>query len=120
MAVQQDTPKPFVSQPTPGPWAYDGVRVYAPAFDTVTTFTNDDGVEVEHRQGLVALPYGCGPIGEYGPALANARLIAAAPELLAACLEAYAWIAYQGDALPASAVKLATLVRAAITKAEDR
>lgn len=45
---------------------------------------------------------------------------AAAPELLAACLESYAWIVFHGDNLPASAIKLSTLLRAAIAKAEGR
>jgi hypothetical protein len=56
----------------------------------------------------------------YKQQLANARLIAAAPELLAACVEAYDWIATHGDSLPPSAVKLSVVLRAAIAKAEGR
>lgn len=48
----------------------------------------------------------------------NARLIAAAPDLLAACVEAYEWIVRHGDSVPASAVPLSMQLRAAIAKAE--
>lgn len=48
---------------------------------------------------------------------ANARLIAVSPDLLAACVEAYEWIAQYADALPVSAVKLSVVLQAAIAKA---
>jgi len=52
--------------------------------------------------------------------LANVRLIVAAPNLLAACVEAYDWIADHGDSIPASAVALSITLRAAIAKAKGR
>jgi hypothetical protein len=68
---------------TPGPWAVDDVRVYAPAFDEKVLVTHQDGTVHEHGRGLVALVYGCGPLGaRVGSGEANRRLIAAAPELL--------------------------------------
>jgi hypothetical protein len=56
------------------------VRVYAPALDEVVTVKREDGTEGEHRLGLVALPYS----GRAESPYANANLIAAAPDLLAA------------------------------------
>jgi hypothetical protein len=53
--------------PTPGPWAFDGLRVYAPALDQGAGET-----------GLVATVYSCGD----GSAAANGPLIASAPVLL--------------------------------------
>jgi hypothetical protein len=72
------------SRYTPGPWAYDGVRVYAPALDRKVMVTLASGEEVEHGEGLIALIYACredilSPIGSHD---ANAHLIAAAPDLL--------------------------------------
>jgi hypothetical protein len=47
-------------------------------------------------------------------------LIAAAPEVLAACAEAYDWIAEHVGNLPPSAVTLSLTLQAAIAKAEGR
>lgn len=70
---------PTLTTHTPGPWAIDGVRVFAPAFDEQVEITRDDGTTAMHGRGLIALPYA--PDGAHD---ANARLIAAAPDLLAA------------------------------------
>lgn len=66
---------------TPGPWEFDGVRVFAPACDEKVELVREDGSTVMHGRGLVALPYSC---GDYTSHKANARLIAAAPDLLVA------------------------------------
>lgn len=75
---------------TPGPWDVDDVRVFAPAFDSKVAVKDKDGKEVEHGQGMIALVYtptaavlsaGCSYDEMHD---ANARLIAAAPELLTA------------------------------------
>ena len=71
---------------TAGPWAFDGLRVYAPAFD------DDDGDE---RGGLIALVWA--PPGA-GSRAANAALIALAPELLACCRQVLAVIDRHADA----------------------
>lgn len=71
---------------TPGPWAFDGShRIDALQFRVPSPhkIKNDDGTEREFMLGLVALPYGCEP----GAVEANARLIAAAPEMLQALRE---------------------------------
>jgi hypothetical protein len=57
---------------TPAPWAFDGIRVYAPAHD------DDEGDE---RGGLIALVYA--PPG-VGTVEGNADLIAAAPLMVKA------------------------------------
>jgi hypothetical protein len=60
---------------TPAPWAYDGIRVYAPAV------AEQFGVRLEADQrDLIALVYSCGD----GSAAANGPLIAAAPAMLKA------------------------------------
>ena len=68
---------------TPGPWTYTptAVGIYAAAFDRVVPLPCESEPERTFREGLVALPYAC---GESFNVVANARLIAAAPELLAA------------------------------------
>lgn len=63
---------------TPGPWEYDGNgRVDAVEFRKPTGHICEDGSE--YIGGLVALPYHCGGATHE----ANARLIAAAPEMFA-------------------------------------
>ena len=68
---------------TPGPWIVDEYgHVYAEAFIKHGTVVVD-GEEKPYKSGLVALPYG-EIIDLKITTDANARLIAAAPELLAA------------------------------------
>lgn len=67
---------------TPGPWEYDGLRVDATAYRKETTVIAEDGTEKPYRTGMVALVYSC---GEYSTHEGNGLLIAAAPELFAAC-----------------------------------
>src|SRR5690606_804850 len=89
---------------TPGPWAvrYDYV-VQAPSFD--------DG-----RLAPVAQPYGVNSDGT--DLFANARLIAAAPELLAALTEAEVFMAgFEGDELQDGIDAKLQQARAAIAKA---
>ena len=64
---------------TPGPWAWDGEgRIDALQFRKVSPHLVDGK---PYMEGLVALPYSCGGHATHE---ANARLIAAAPELLEA------------------------------------
>jgi len=66
-----------MANPTPGPWAYDKCEI--------------DGRYSIYHMGPIAY---CGDTTfEPGDGEANARLIAAAPDLLAACEAAMAWIA---------------------------
>lgn len=75
------TPKPQVKH-SPGPWAWDGVsRIYSVPLRSLFTYKDGAGNHVEYMEGLVALPYGTA--NHAGTFAANARLIAAAPELLA-------------------------------------
>jgi len=67
---------------TPGPWAFDGVRVFAPALDERYRVTLADGTEVEAGSGLIALVYA--PDCADGARAANGTLIAAGPAMLAA------------------------------------
>jgi hypothetical protein len=77
-----------MSKHTPGPWMLDEKgHVYAEQFYRPHSFVTREGETVNMHRGLIALPYSTYPefptdgLNE----LANARLIAAAPELLAAC-----------------------------------
>jgi hypothetical protein len=72
--------------PTPGPWAYDGVRVFAPAADEHVV-RRVDGTDVP--RGLIALVYAPSSDGSLD---ANAHLIASAPELVGCCRELLAVI----------------------------
>lgn len=69
-----------MSKHTPGPWEFDGVsRIDALQFRRLSPFKvkDENGVEQDYMQGLVALPYGCGGSDHN----ANAKLIAAAPDM---------------------------------------
>ena len=81
---------------TPGPWSFDGPRhsiiVWGPTPELRVCFMTSDG-----------------------PATANARLIAAAPDLLAACGSAFDFL---GGVDGASAIRDQLL--AALSKAEPR
>ncbi len=79
MTENKDTPE-LVTH-TPGPWAIDTVRVYAPAFDKKVPVTLPSGEVKQHGCGLIALVYSCGDANNRE---ANQRVIAAAPDLLAA------------------------------------
>ena len=81
---------------TPGPWMSQGIVVFAP-----------------HEDHIIAeATYVGGKIG-FNQAVANARLIAAAPDLLA--IES----AYDGSMTPLQAIsRTMPVVRAAIGKAE--
>lgn len=79
---------------TPGPWVFDGRSgIYAVEFrQPGKVFTMEDGTEVPSTEGLVALPYSCGATTAEGVRAnhqANARLIAAAPELLSELQKAH-------------------------------
>jgi hypothetical protein len=100
---------------TPGPWAYDGIRVYAPAEDEQYTVRFEDGTEAEHRRGLIALVYSCGD----GSADANARVITAAP-LMLSTLKAVWQLAHRLDIGNAERVQFRDLVAAVIDEAEGR
>jgi hypothetical protein len=71
---------------TPGPWAYHGVRVYAPAVvEQFGVRLEEDGAEVEHQRDLIALVYAPPAVTfteNAGARDANGHLIAAAPVLL--------------------------------------
>jgi len=65
---------------TPGPWAFDGIRVYAPAAAKTMTMRLVDGDEIHYRGGLIALV--SAPGNDQAVRAANAHLIAAAPTML--------------------------------------
>jgi len=73
---------------TPGPWAYDGVRVYAPAVaEQFGVRLEADGTEVEPQRDLIALVYAPPAVSfteNAGARDANGQLIAAAPAMLKA------------------------------------
>lgn len=95
---------------TPGPWAFDGEsRIDALQFRKLSPhkYKDDDGIEREFMEGLVALPYACGGNGTHE---ANARLIAAAPDLLAALIDVR-------DNVRGDSPNMWALVDAAIAKA---
>lgn len=104
---------------TPGPWTFDGDNPANQGFDVALS----DG-------GAIATAYYCEDGEGRDEAEANARLIAAAPELLAALKELAAclmdgnetWDAPDDtpvyDTIPAFTIGLAKRVSAAIAKAE--
>lgn len=101
---------------TPGPWEWDGVRVFAPDLDEKVPVTLADGTIAMHGMGLIALPYACRPVGAWegcGSHEANSRLIAAAPDLLAAAKDAAREWRLHGQLTDSCRV-----LEAAITKAE--
>jgi hypothetical protein len=79
-----------VSKHTPGPWAVGGI--YDSDRDDHTAITVDDGTKYHRRITVarVVTPTNLAP--EHPVVAANARLIAAAPDLLEACLRALATI----------------------------
>lgn len=91
---------------TKGPWESSGTAVYAvEGREIIYGAHNTRGGTEEERK-------------------ANARLIAAAPELLAACDDAQKFLAYDddtdGDALRAMIDQARDLLSAAIAKAEGK
>ena len=84
---------------TPGPWKSDGMLILA-RFDS-----SSGPFPVAQTAGFRGVEVDC----------ANARLIAAAPELLAACWEALKWC---GDNHPAVELPIEAALKAAIEKAE--
>lgn len=116
-----------LGQPTAGPWeVQNGIIVVSTALKGKLHFTDAHGVEHYAEKGLIALVYACHPDGEYhsGTSNANASLIAAAPDLLAACeavMESAGPAGWANDsALSAIATAVLGTVRAAIAKAEGR
>jgi hypothetical protein len=94
---------------TPGPWTVSALNGRDVGPIRALHF---EGTDVRQLQSVAF-------VRERQESAANARLVAAAPELLAACVEAYDWIANQGDSAPASALKLSTTLRAVIATAEE-
>ena len=104
---------------TPAPWILDhNGHVYSQPHYQRADFTDKEGKTVEYMAGLVALPYGVNGMDHD----ANARLIAAAPDLLAALIELItvedARFNMENHGLP-DGVELTNLIaaRAAISKA---
>lgn len=98
---------------TEGPWVANGVSVYAQPHVRETTFKDEDGNECPFTEGLVALVYSCGARNNME---ANARLIAAAPALLAALKRARD----NGLADTADVILVRAAMDAAINAAEGR
>ena len=110
------------SQHTPGPWQVDhgfSSMVVADKFRKTIPVTMPDGEVREHEAGMLALVYAP---GGWGPLTseANARLIAAAPDMYDVCVEAENWLDNHGDETDPGAMGLLSMLRAAITKAEGR
>ena len=103
------------AQPTPGPWypMLDGPRIDRKEWEPWLAL-------MEAAPGLTIGSVGhtepiCRVSGYLRPVEANARFIAAAPDLLAACKEALAWFAVYGDK---DAQPTASVLTTAILKAE--
>jgi len=91
---------------TPGPWKFDGSHVT----DRTNTVISIEGIAQPH-----------GVTADDDPAWANARLIAAAPDLLAACHKICKAIAFGVESTLAKELCDGyDAVRAAIAKAEGR
>jgi hypothetical protein len=108
-----------LSQHTPGPWeVQDGIMVVSSALKGKLHFTDTEGVAHCAEKGLIALVYACHPEGEWraGTSDANANLIAAAPDLLAALKALLEWHReeYQSNR------DIDARAKAAIQKAEGR
>jgi len=74
-----------VTKHSPGPWEWDGrARVDSVPLRHDAPYDNGKGQIVPYVSGMVALPYAAG--NEDGELEANARLIAAAPDLLKAAV----------------------------------
>lgn len=97
--------------PTPGPWAFDGLRVYAPALEEPRVLFTD-GTQLE--TSLIALVYSCGD----GSSAANGPLIAAAPELVGCCRELLAVLDRHLD--PDSLAAVVARIRAVVAKTDGR
>lgn len=84
---------------------FDG-NVYA-SWSRIAPFTSIDGTHhPTYRNGLIAIVYE----KELAP------VFAAAPDLLAACEQAYDWLADHGGNLPPSGIELSMQLRDAIAK----
>ena len=100
-----------MSRHTPGDW-----YTQRSGFSTVYVFSRRGG-------GLIQEVAACGPTYGHDEQENNAKLIAAAPELLAACLKMSEWDAREKDHAIGFYERLAlcdeafTMMRAAITKA---
>ncbi len=92
---------------TPGPWTVTDVDTqYARAFVQMS-----DGSEISGSDGVREVE---------SLSIADAHLIAAAPELLAACQRALAYIEYLDPVNTSSPSGIVVLLRAAIANAEGR
>lgn len=106
---------------TPGPWSSHGCSVYQDSTWKDGTQSGGRVIALAHEQADVdGMPS--------DEDLANARLIAAAPELLAACRATLAYLGCEAEELDregkhnaaANTRELAAQLRAAIAKAEGR
>jgi hypothetical protein len=95
-----------MSTHTPGPWKIDG-RGYRP-----DTKNGGEFVPIHAERG--------GWIADVREPDANARLIAATPDLLAALKLALRWIDPDASPVPLSNREVCNRIRAAIAKAEGR
>lgn len=134
MTATQDTPK--VASHTPGPWAqhpytsttkgHCEATGHRPAFDyrDIVIGSGDTIVATVQSHTMPYPQCGYPGVSDEGELEANARLIAAAPELLAtmkSCDEAFAdWQVGQIPGRPDDILALVTRLRAAIAKAEGR
>lgn len=109
--------QPETSKHTPGPWSYsdthgygdwEGEKEYGVEVIENVVFKSSTGITV-----LLA----CDCCNGITCSRANARLIAAAPELLRACITAMDWLADKG--VPHDHVEVKRIL-AAIAKAEER
>lgn len=113
---------------TKGPWEFDGKgRIDAVAFRNPTghMVIKDDGSKEDYIGGLVALPYSCSEDGSViENHAANARLIAASPEMFDALAEALEYFEDREDAdhngarfVANKEMQIAEMIRLALRKA---